>query len=362
MPRRTLLAPLCVNESTVQMKERMVRIFVLQINGVNNDVASFSLFPPSEMKSPAAKKQRKESSKQTASLLLGSSPEILRHVRSFLMLKESLVLRSTCRQLHNDNNDVFRYSHIFGAAKAARWPVRMVDAHALEKYGFSDDDRSEYLRIQDYLLERNLQDNCDKLRALLLNTTFCGDLAGNYLANFIRSSKTDNGEAVSILLEDGRCHVNPYMLDDVLQKDFTEMAAVLQQNEVIKAGIQMCTHCSENIGCYDGHDCANYLACKGLPELQFDDPKYCRACVLSNDLVCKNCEHRVCPMCVRQESFHRCVECEGIVCLDSDECYCPDTIRQCNRCGRTECDDCIRAGGGEVVAEDWHYCSSCCSS
>ena len=39
-------------------------------------------------------------------------------------------------------------------------------------------------------------------------------------------------------------------LEKCLRKEFTAMAAVLQQDERVKKDIQMCRTCSNNIGCY----------------------------------------------------------------------------------------------------------------
>jgi hypothetical protein len=49
--------------------------------------------------------------------------------------------------------------------------------------------------------------------------------------HFVEHSKTDNGEAVSILLQHGRCDVDVAMLEKLLRKGYTAMAAVLQQDE-----------------------------------------------------------------------------------------------------------------------------------
>ena len=49
----------------------------------------------------------------SSSLLLGTQPEILRKVHSFLSLKEALVLRQVHRQFNEESsNDIYQYSFI----------------------------------------------------------------------------------------------------------------------------------------------------------------------------------------------------------------------------------------------------------
>lgn len=66
----------------------------------------------------------------------------------------------------------------------------------------------------------------DRLRALLRNENLEDHQASYLLQHVVRHSKIDSGEAVSILLEDGRSDVHISMLET--------------ENKTIKAGIRMC--------------------------------------------------------------------------------------------------------------------------
>ena len=97
-------------------------------------------------------------------------------------------------------------------------------------------------------------------------------------------STADNGEAVSNLLEDVRCNVDPTMLDMALRKDYAAMAEVLQQDEGVRSVIRVCATCSVNIGAYECFK--GLLQCQLIVDPEQDAlpvdikvPKYCRAFV-----------------------------------------------------------------------------------
>jgi len=56
---------------------------------------------------------------------------------------------------------------------------------------------------------------------MLLNKTLAADTVNEFLRLLVTTSKTDDGDAVQVLLQDGRSEVHAEMLDIVLQKDFS---------------------------------------------------------------------------------------------------------------------------------------------
>lgn len=62
---------------------------------------------------PSSKRQKiNATAENQPCFLLGTQPEIIRNVYSFLELKEALVLRRTCRHFSNASRDIFQYSFI----------------------------------------------------------------------------------------------------------------------------------------------------------------------------------------------------------------------------------------------------------
>lgn len=279
----------------------------------------------------------------------------MQNVYSFLMLKEAIMLRGTCQQLIRDGNNVFRYSC-------------MVDGGQTKKQhrGFElQNDREKYLHIQKRTVLHAIMIDLDNLRALLANESVHGGLPllQDLLDNFIQLSTTDNEEAVSILLKDGRPRVNPHCLDVAAKKDFTLMVEALQENETIKASIQMCATCKVNksIGVYT---CANLYACKSLAKSDqrpwgnmdalgenVKPSRHCRSYFLRNNQTCMQCDFFVCPECIRHGSIHQCQECRAITCLDSEDSCCIEYMNTCSACRRKMCDSCARDVGWE--------CNSC---
>jgi len=282
--------------------------------------------------------------KRVPRLLLDFQPEIMRKVYSFLMLKDALVVRRTCRQLNNHANDIFRYSHI-------------MDIDKMRQRKYASIDNWKYLRIQDRVL-CNLGSN-DYLRAVLQNEHLSPCVAEYFMRNLVHFSATDNGEAVSILLKDGRCVVHEYMLENALQQDFSAMATALQQNAVIQRGLQMCSTCSINIGCYC---CGNFSGCKNhRPPKEEEESKiptvakFCRSCMLSRSEMCMKCSFSLCPKCISSRNCRRCVECQRIACADSAPNTCASIVRHCRHCERLVCKSCSKT----TRDEEW-LCSSCC--
>jgi len=60
--------------------------------------------------------------------------------------------------------------------------------------------------------------NAENLRAILRNETLHAIVSKAFMYQLVENSKTDNGEAVSILLQNGRCDVDVAMLENLLRK------------------------------------------------------------------------------------------------------------------------------------------------
>jgi hypothetical protein len=259
------------------------------------------------------------------SLLLEAQPEILRKIYAFLMLKEALVLRRAHRRFNNASNDLYQYSFI---------TTELV----MERQGFFNHYFiNEYMDLQTQML-CNLPDN-ENLRALLRNETLpSSDLTRSFLHYLVHHSKTDNGQAVSMLLEDGRCKVDVYHFEVCLKKGFTAMAAVLQQDERVSKDIQMCHSCSNNFGC---HMCTNFEEC-----VIGEDQRYCSECIVQDDRLCRRCNDYLCQACFERGVYTSCEKCFGILCHDS-ECRLSVTFFiGCDRCGRKRCKSCMTEDDG----------------
>lgn len=138
----------------------------------------------------AAKKQRTEEdppfgTNQNPSFILLGGPELLQNVRTFLSLKESLALRSTCAQLHDDGHDTFRYCCLMDDTATTTEKVKRYMKQFWAMY------LSPGVSVQQRLLCATVFENMDKLRALLLNKTFQGKVLRYFLWNPIGSSNTD---------------------------------------------------------------------------------------------------------------------------------------------------------------------------
>lgn len=184
----------------------------------------------------------------TSSLLLETS-DILKNVYSFLMFKEALEIRRTCRHARQNDIDIFQYSNM----EAPKWTN-------------TTNYPRNYDMARDYLL-CNLK-STEKLGAALSNKTFPRSHSEQMLWKLVCHSKTDNGPAVALLLQHKACwSLDSYddpceLLDIVLQKDFVDMAAVFQKHNVIQANMKMCFTCSAHVGAYK---CSCQVECCHVP-------------------------------------------------------------------------------------------------
>lgn len=271
---------------------------------------------------PTATKRQKTNATDTVierSLLLNSHPEILRKMYSFLSLKEALVLRRTHRQFNDSRNDIFQYSFI-------------LCEEALKERGLgdSDIDRMVYEGRMTHALLTN--PDIGNLRAWLRNETMVPSVVSNFMTLLVNLSTADNNaQAVSVLLEDGRCEVKMEQLDTLLRRDFTAMAVALRQNEGIASECELCDTCSNKVGCY---------ACTNTDEVCANQgATYCRQCAMNDSHFCKECEDYLCSKCFEEEQFDSCEKCHGIICKH------PECVHGCEQCGRKKCDSCIVEDG-----------------
>lgn len=236
-----------------------------------------------------------------------------------------MVLRRVCHGLHKDT-DIFRYSVVVDATTVSRTITNNVNAY-----------RSWYLERQE-LAMCNLP--ASALRSLLKNKTLPESLITCFLKKLIEKSTKDNGEAVSVLLQDDRVRVEPNMLDLALRKDFTSMAAALQQDEGVRASIRMCSTCSIKIGAYE---CFRGLRCLQLarPSPGQTVPKFCRDCAKTNGLFCK-CGEALCRKCESLVGvLIQFCDCGNLIC-GRGECVlrtCPD-CRDQDKCSDCPCNNC----------------------
>lgn len=277
----------------------------------------------SDVVAPPVEKRQKINATSTVeiqtSILLETSPEILKNVYSFLPLKEALALRLVHRHFKNDSGHVFRYSYIMNQGD-------------LKSRGFYDLACRKYLQKQLYAL-CNLR--CiEDLRAVLRNETLSDHFVQNYLEKFLCYSDTDNGPGVSVLLQDGRCHVGVEMLEMLLRRgveresNFTAMTAVLQQDERVKEGVQMCGTCGINIGCYL---CANQNVC-----VENNESKHCGSCIINEKQFCFTCDEWFCTACREEGKYDSCEKCnetECRQCISGDSDLDP-SLEWCGDCGR----------------------------
>lgn len=295
-------------------------------------------------------------------LLLEARPEVLRYIRSFLNLQDTLTLKSTCKILHNDGYDAYRYS-------------TLLTCKALAKEHFKGPTCNwKFLQHQDHVLMRNQND--EKLRAILRNTFIPSYHLRRFIWTYLKTTKVDVASPILILIEDGRCDVDPFMLDQALRRNLPNIAAVLQQDERLQAGIQMCATCNENIGCFE---CFRDLDCCVLPDpaqgriwCSWDDlppnfrkaKKYCRSCVLSDNTFCKVCSEYLCPECRRCHNHGTCEACHSILCLD--DFFTKQPVLVCDECPRIKCRSCLQPEEGWLEVVDGGFpitlCPNCKSS
>lgn len=298
-------------------------------------------------------KRIKMTETSTSSLLL-ETPDILKNVYSFLMFKEALEIRRTCRHARQNDIDIFQYSNM----EAPKWTN-------------TTNYPRNYDKARDYLL-CNLK-STEKLGAALSNKTFPRSHSEQMLWKLVCHSKTDNGPAVALLLQHKACwSLDSYddpceLLDIVLQKDFVDMAAVFQKHNVIQANMKMCFTCSAHVGAYK---CSCQVECCHVPPRSdgnkwdfynhdhpqgFVVPKYCRACVLlASDARCSGCHAYTCPECIHAKQFRTCCKCKSLVCQASWE----GCSIQCMECKRVYCATCNKHEDYVPLCE-FAKCASC---
>lgn len=293
---------------------------------------------------PPPAKRFKQATKRAPCLLLDFGPEIMRNILSFLKLKDGLEVPRTCRRLHNEetSNNVFRYCYIQDPGVCVY----------------------KYIRNQYRILCNPI--SLDNLHSVLRNETLPADVSECFVQSMAEHSTTDNAQAMEILLQDSRCEVSINDLDKLLKKDYTNMAAVLQEHKDVKEHVRICGLCKANVGCYD---CANdeeeaFVAHQCV--MGASNTRYCRQCVLNDNRFCR-CMYYLCQECHLQENYVSCVECDQITCFHYD---CSDWYIECRECDRTLCERCYGPDTGwesflfvdddDVMDGDLFYlCPSC---
>lgn len=196
---------------------------------------------------PPVKRQKASAANEAQPpLLLETRPEIIRNVCSFLMLKEALALCQAHRQLNNAAKDIFQCSFI-------------ASYNGLRKLGFNNNDALTCVDNQQCRLCNLPCNEC--LRAVLRNESLGPLKHSNFMCDLALFSRADNAQAVTTLLEDGRCKIRISQLEHMLREDFTSMAAALQEDERAKNEIRVCSTRSGNVGCHrraNDDSCANH--------------------------------------------------------------------------------------------------------
>lgn len=275
------------------------------------------------------KQLEEERAVRLRSLLLETRPEILWHIYSFLELKDALILR----HFNNTTNDLYQYSFV-------------MNYDTLNKRGLSElDDSWNFFLPMSKQTRALCNADSQNLRAVLRNESLDPDFICDFIENLVHFSTTDNAQAVSILLQDGRSHVSIDELEYMLKKDFTAMAAVLQHDERLKKDIQICAICSNNIGCY---------VCN------VEGAKICRECFITGreNRSCAYCNTYLCPLCFELGNYSACENCQAM------ECFCPQcsnaVIIECARCNRQKCLSCIKEDGDVwFPLDDNKICPTC---
>jgi hypothetical protein len=276
------------------------------------------------------------------SLLLEAQPEILWKIYFFLSLKEALLLCQTHRHHFNElSNDLYQYSFI-------------MNEDTMKEQGLVRNTVDKYMFNQSRGL-CNLADN-DYLRAVLRNETLPYVVAENFIFHLIYHYKTDNGQAASILIEDGRCHVEAYQLERSLEKDYCRGSGSAARRTRQARLAFKCVACSDNIGCYY---CANCDEC----DIRHDDVRFCRECIEDNHF-CKVCKDYVCPSCYAAEVLECCDQCGRMEC-HYHECK-ARVMNECAICDKKNCISCIANDGEHWVAaitdEDEDHVNEACLS
>ena len=296
----------------------------LEVNGVFNSCRiGWSLYPcsspfpvsiHSDSSLPASKKQHVV---RNVSSILAYGCEVWSNVYSFLTLKDSLELRRTCHELHDSNLDAFRYSNLrYCGDGFCQVLANLSCAH--------------------------------KLHSVLHNESLC---RGKVLTNFLQHTKTDDTEALCILLEytkkwlSGNADWDDFLKEDVvsfddylsiLRRGFGGIAKILGQFDNITEQITICATCSSGIGCYQcvkGVDCFNEDSNETENYLL-----YCRDCATAENHFCACCNDYLCSACYANRMINvTCKKCNAFACHDDDE----GPIRCCYYCAREKCVSCI---------------------
>lgn len=309
--------------------------------------------------------KRRKTTDDTRSSTLLLHEHVLRNVYSFLTFNEAFRMRRTCRQIHQNDIDIYQYSNIV----KVMWET-MLFSRRKRKYTHFQGLKDLYRKAEEGQNRAlcNLG-SIDKLRVVLRNENLSKEVAEKFILNLVQYSETDNVEALAFLIQDGRSSVSSTsILEMALRKNHTGMAALLQKQKAIQSEITVCD-CSwraNNIACYK---CVHEGQCRGVPynvrwydygDLPHDykPEMWCRECVANGgrNLFCAVCSECICQQCVQSRKYRCCYECHSMVCVSNGR-FCGDECDSCG-CSHYLCVTCIT----RTVAyeqEGAHLCRPC---
>lgn len=281
----------------------------------------------------------------------------MRNVYSFLTFNQAFVMRRTCRQIHQNDIDIYQYSCI------VEWRTLY---YKQKGHNIGTEACKKIEEGQNRLFGN--PSSIDVLRATLRNENLQQAVVSSFIFRLLTYSETDNTQALSILIEDGRSNVNSYLFDMALRKNRTGMAALLQQG-IREESIIMCSSCSTNIACYT---CALDGRCRNIPssvrrdeygELpdSYQPPRWCRECVMKDktptaNKFCGVCSEYICRPCAQARNYRRCSDCRSTVCFSDGGCRFCST--KCDKCRRPLCGTCI-TGTVAHEQEGLYLCRPC---
>jgi len=198
----------------------------------------------------------------------------------------------------------------------------------------------------------NLSDN-ENLQVVLCNETLPSGLARDYIFNLAYFSRTDNDQALLILIEDRKSQPNIGALKGVLKKGFTAMAALLQHDEQVRKEVQMChTYMFQQYRLLFVLQLGHIYERRGSKVLS-------RMCVYKDNRFCKKCNDYICPACLEHGIYSACEKCGVVECHDG-ECRGSLIIYECESCNRQKCESCVNTKKEIWLEHDnGRYCPNC---
>jgi hypothetical protein len=252
---------------------------------------------------------------QNSSEILALPQEILQKCVSFLTLKHTLCLKTTCRLLRNDHS-LFQYCVLYDQYNS-RIPSEFKTDALFRTY--TNAQRRTFARTGA---------NAEKLRAVLHNATASENILNNLMSDLVRGKARVSVESIALLVEDGRCRVDVALFESALRTGKLDVAHALRHR--LLNIVQTCPRCCALTGT---------VKCS-LDMLQEVDegressscPKYCVLCVADMKTTCAGCG--------RASVFH-CDRPDHTVTSDGSQIRHSACFRPCSTCNRKFCGRCI---------------------